>query len=602
MKNLLSIFLIFSAFQLLGQTIENPVLITVNPASATIAPGSESAFIVDFKLPKGIWLGAEGKEARTPPATVIKPVANDKFTFGTPQFPTPFTEGVPAKLGVTKVYKEALQVIIPFTASTDLPEGDYEVSFKITYTPGYNAGRLSTHNKEVYSTSIRIAKDARSEAAIPQPKNGTVSDDFIVPAKIYDVPPFIQFMFTPLKEGTFFTNTLHKLWIDPPNHGKSVRIMPFPFAFSTNFEGSSIGMGVTLFNSTREGTMTGMLAMYGYANEYIGGVLGIQAISCPGAYHNYQFSGFFGGDNYRFVTFHYENLTIGSNGIFGVDLTFNSIEEPRRRFYGLGANTKEEDRVAYRDEELKGILDLYVLPVQNLRVGLGIRYRDIEVGTSINDLKDEGIPFLQEETQFNDLLGLNGGPVFGTRFNLIYDHRDQEFSPSRGFYAKGTVEYNSFLDNDRFTEITDNYWTVHLDMRQYFSTANQKLVFVLRNNWTFNSEENIPFFEGASLGGVNTLRAYDPSRFIGKHSFFASMEMRYDLFKAKILGYPMSIEMAGFLDIGQVFGSGDELGDEMNVDPGISLRMINRPNVGLIINVAHGEDGVYFSGGIGLPF
>ena len=570
--------------------------------SPSIAPGAESAIIVNFKLPKGIWLGAKSKDARTPPATIIKPVANDNFIFGTPQFPEPYVEGVPAKLGITKVYKEAVQVVIPFRVATNASDGDHPINVKITYTPGYNAGRLASHNKEVYGTTITVSKNAPQPNTIPQPKNGTVADDFIVPAKTYNVSPLFQFMFTPLKEGTFLTNTLHKIWVDPVNHGKTVRIMPFPFAFTSNFEGSSVGMGLTVFNSTREGTMTGMFAMYGYANEYIGGAFGIQAISCPAAYHNYQFSAFLGGDSYRFITFHYENLTIGQKGNFGLELTANSINEPRRRFYGLGANSKEDDETAYRDEELLGVLDFYFLPIQNFRFGAGLRYRDIQTGTSIQDLADEGLPFLVEESQFSNLLGLNGGSVLGPRINLVYDHRDQEFSPSRGFYGKTTVEYNSILDDEGSSELVDNYWTLNLDLRQYFSTANQKLIFLIRNTWTFNSEDNIPFFESAGLGGGSTLRAYDPNRFLGKNSVFGSMEMRYTLFKAKILGYPMSIEMAGFLDAGQVFGRGDELGDELNIDPGISLRMINRPNVGMIFNVASGEDGLYFSGGIGLPF
>lgn len=602
MQKLITIILILCTLSMYGQTVDKPVLITVNPISNTVAPSGQSAVVIEFKIPKGIWLGAQSKAARTPPATVIRPVSNDKFTFDTPLFPEPYTEGVPAKIGVTKVYKEVLQVVVPFTVAANAPDGDYPINFNITYTPGYNAGRLSTHNKEVYSATISISKDATQQPVIPEPQNGEVSDDFIVAAKEYNVSPIFRFMFTPLKEETFLTKSLHSIWLDPQNHGKTVRLMPFPYAYTNNIEGSSVGMGLALFNSTREGTMTGMFAMFGYSNEYIGGAYGIQAVSCPAAYHNYQFFAFGGGENYRFISFHYENLTIGKKENFGIELTANSFNEPRRRFYGFGPTTKESDGTAYREEELEGILDAYFLPVQNIRVGLGLRYRDIDTGASITDLSDEGIPFLLEDNRFTNLLGLNGGSVFGTRFNLVYDHRDQEFSPSRGFYGKTTFEYNNLLDNETAPAVTDNYWTVNLDMRQYFSTANQRLVFLLRNSWTFNSEENIPFFEGASLGGVNTMRAYDPDRFVGKNSFFASMEMRVTLFDIKVLGYPMSVEMAGFLDAGQVFGAGHQLGDELNLDPGVSIRMINRPNVGMIFNIASGEDGMYFSGGIGLPF
>lgn len=42
-------------------------------------------------------------------------------------------------------------------------------------------------------------------------------------------------------------------------------------------------------------------------------------------------------------------------------------------------------------------------------------------------------------------------------------------------------------------------------------------------------------------------------------------------------------------------------GDDFNVNPGVSMRMSNPPNVGLTINVAYGQDGVYSTGGITLP-
>ena len=124
----------------------------------------------------------------------------------------------------------------------------------------------------------------------------------------------------------------------------------------------------------------------------------------------------------------------------------------------------------------------------------------------------------------------------------------------------------------------------------------------MRGALDLKSESNIPFYMLSSLGGLNTLRAYDTQRWLGQHSVFASGEMRYTLFKIPVLGYPMDIEMGAFLDIGQVFNDSDELGDDLNVDPGITVRMINKPNVGLIFNYAFGEDGGYFTGGIGLPF
>jgi hypothetical protein len=117
---------------------------------------------------------------------------------------------VPAKLGTTKAYKETFTVIVPYTVNEGTAEGDHTISVNLTYTPGYNAGRFSTHNKETYSTTIKVDQNATATGNIPQAKNGTVADDFIVAAKTYDnVSPFFRFMFTPLKEETSVLH--HKL-------------------------------------------------------------------------------------------------------------------------------------------------------------------------------------------------------------------------------------------------------------------------------------------------------------------------------------------------------------------------------------------------------
>jgi len=105
------IFLLGIMFQTIGnaQTIDKPVEIDLQLVDQKVAPGSKSAVIVTFKIPKWIWLGAEKGAARTPPGTVVKGISNESVSFGEPQFPEPFVEGVPAKLGVSRVYKDTIK-------------------------------------------------------------------------------------------------------------------------------------------------------------------------------------------------------------------------------------------------------------------------------------------------------------------------------------------------------------------------------------------------------------------------------------------------------------------------------------------------------------
>ena len=600
-KYLTLIFILLQIANTFGQTSSKPVVIELKTSDQNVAPGQKSSVIATFKVPKWIWLGASAEDARTPPGTSIKPSSVSGFNFEDAIFPEPFEEWVPAKLGKTKVYKELVEIVIPFTVDNTVKEGSYDVKFKINYTPGYNAGRMATHTNEEYTVKINVKKGAKS-STIPLPKNGSVPDDFQVKAKTFDdIPSAFKFMFNPLNEEKGITKALHKIWLDKSGHGKTVRFMPFPSFTTTNTTGTSIGMGASFMNATKEGTMTGMFSMSAYVNDLIGVAYGVQAISCPGAYHNYQFSAYFGSESFRNVTLHYENFTL-SNSSLGIDVDIESSNEPRSRFYGLGPISTEEQETAYRQVKLKGILDVYSLHMQNLRLGLGVSYHDYDAEESFADIvTDEGIQFLQNSALSEGLIGFEGGSTVGVRFNAIYDHRDQEFSPSKGTFAKMTISRNSISDIET-EDLPSSYYGLDLDMRQYFSGPSQKLVVLMRGALELKSESDLPFYQLSSLGGINTSRAYDADRYLGQHSVFASAEMRYTFFTIPVLGYPMSIEMGAFLDVGQVFGGDFSAGDDLNVDPGVSMRMINKPNVGVVLNYAYGSDGAYLSGGIGLPF
>ena len=600
-RTLLLCSLVIFAQQSIAQTIENPVAITLMTDANTVSPEHPSYVVVQFKIPKGMWMGPEPYEARTPPGTKIVPAEMPGFTFEKAMFPESLKEWVPAKLGTTKVLKEVVNVVVPYSVDQSVSDGNHQLTFYITYTPSYTAGKLSTHVKEAYTIDVSVASGSQ-QVAIPSPSLEPVSEDFKVQPKDYeDVSKVFRFLFKPWNEESGFVKALHTVWQDPEGHGKTVRIMPFPTSFTTNITGSSVGMGAALFNSTREGTMTGSLSVTASSNDLIGGGFGITAISCPGAYHNYQFGAFFGGESYRDISLKYENYTVADSK-FGYNFSFRSVEEPRQRFNGLGNASLEDNETAYRQTLLHTGLDLYSTGIQSFRFGLGLSYDDYDVGTSFEKVRvEEGIDFLQNSILSEGLLGLDGNSRFGVKANLIYDHKDQEFTPAKGLFAKLSLSQNSISNTDN-TAIEDNYLGVDLDVRQYFSGPSQKLVGLLRGGLQLKSETNLPFYMLSSLGGPESMRAYDFERFLGKNSFFTSAEIRYSVLKLQVLGYPMDMEMGAFLDVGQIFGDGVDLGDDLKVDPGLSLRFINKPNIGLILTYANGDDGGYVTGGIGLPF
>jgi len=588
-------------------TIKNPVQVRVVPADRTVAPGERSALRVTFKLPKFMWLGAPAGQARTPAGTKIEMPETGAFEFEPAQYPDTQVEGLPVHLGLTSVYQGEMEAIVPFRVRADAPEGEHEITARITYTPGFNAGNLTTHVDERYSTTVQVdPREEAGDATLPSPSVSSVSDDFQVRG---DRNPFVSSMEPMLHrydESSSFASAMHTLFNDPEGHNKILRHAPFPFFESTNQSGVSIGGGMTFLNSTQEGVMTGSLSLQGFHNEYVGAGFGFDYLTCPAAYKNLQIRGRVAVEDYADLEVSWEDFTLGSDDRWGVQVDAVAVTDPRTRFYGLGRAADDEDVSIYDHEEVGGTVDVYHLPIENLRIGLGVKARYVDVAQGLTDVTDSEVDGVirqfTEVTRFEDTPGIDGATVAGGRLNVIYDARNQEFNPTSGFFGKITAEFDQIVDDQNEASLADNYGRFRINLRQYVSTVDREWTLVLRNESTFTTQEDIPFFEKASLGGLRSLRAFDQNRFYGQHSIFGSIELRHTVGDVTFMGFPFAVKANAFLDSGQVFDTTDQLFDgEFNVNPGISLRMSNPPNVGFTTNISFGQDGVNFSGGVSLP-
>ena len=115
-----------------SQTSSRPISIQVLNEHNKVAPGNSSFVTVQFNIPKGIWMGGSGDEARIPPKTKIATPDLAGFTFQDLIFPESLEDWVPTKLGKTKVYREVVNVIVPYTVEANAPEGEYDLAFELT--------------------------------------------------------------------------------------------------------------------------------------------------------------------------------------------------------------------------------------------------------------------------------------------------------------------------------------------------------------------------------------------------------------------------------------------------------------------------------------
>ncbi|MDP2365789.1 MAG: BamA/TamA family outer membrane protein, partial [Ignavibacteria bacterium] len=590
-----------------SQTIKNPIDVKINVVSSTIIPGQRSAVEIVFKIPRGFWLGDNNLSSRIPPPVYIEMKQIENFNFEKPLFPESRVEGVPVQKGITHVYEGEIRAVVPFTTSKYLKDGDYTITESVTYTPGLNAGRLTAHVDEEYSITVKVSsKGQLVQSEIPKPFVGEVPESFFVAEEITELPEPLNSILYRWSEDSWFAKFIHWTQVDPDNHGKHIQTVVTPFYGFTENNGITAGMGMSLLNVTREGIMTGQTQIRGFYNQYVGTTFAFEAVSCPAAYFNYWVSGQIssGGQN-KAISVHIENLTLGESDRFGYELFADAFRDPRYRFYGIGAGTKEEDKTNYAHQENSALLDIFWMPIDHIRFTVGGKIRNVDVFDG-NDKIREFMPwttdFIGEGGKFSNVPGIKGATVAGGRMSVKYDGRNSEFAPSAGFYGRLTAEYNHITEQEVTTlEKVENYGRFSADLRQYFSSPDQVMSLLLRASATFTTNKNIPFFEQAKLGGDFSNRGFDNNRFYGQHSIFASMEFRYQIMSLVVMGMPMDVEMAPFLDAGQVFDDNGFAG-RFNVNPGMSLRILARPNLGIVGNAAIGQDGLIFTGGVALPF
>jgi hemolysin activation/secretion protein len=105
------------------------------------------------------------------------------------------------------------------------------------------------------------------------------------------------------------------------------------------------------------------------------------------------------------------------------------------------------------------------------------------------------------------------------------------------------------------------------------------------------------------LGGETTLRGFGQNRFIDDTALLINLEERIPVRQQKVLDYLLDLEVSPFLGIGRVM-SGFSTRDlkDLQVNPGVSLRILARPNVVGRLDIAYGRDGANLFVGLDYPF
>jgi outer membrane protein assembly factor BamA len=179
-------------------------------------------------------------------------------------------------------------------------------------------------------------------------------------------------------------------------------------------------------------------------------------------------------------------------------------------FYGIGNQVEESDQEAY-DARYPRFRFSYARQLRpNFYIGLRYSYDNFK----ITQLEEGGL------LETNNYIGKEGGTISGLGPLLIYDSRDDQLYPTRGFYLESSFQqFGDYLGADF------NYGNFLLDARKLFPIKKDQVV--VTNLYAQFNSKGAPFFALAQLGGNKVLRGLFEGKYRDRNVLALQGEYRW---------------------------------------------------------------------------
>jgi outer membrane protein assembly factor BamA len=371
-----------------------------------------------------------------------------------------------------------------------------------------------------------------------------------------------------------------------------MKIIPLPAFSTTKNEGETYGNLTALLFTNEAGEIYAIMAPFVVYNK----VMGVKSA--------WQIFGYMSGDRdfvakvsystkiNREFRFEYKDPSL-SHGRFVIEGGVLYFKESTSRFFGLSQESRTEDETNFTHRELTARFLFGINFTRTLNLALTERYR--EVGIQLGGV--DRLPFIG--SRFQALDGLKGAATWGHRLTLNYDRQDDRTTPTEGEAMNFFSEWGHIFRDGHITPFA----RYGLQAKGWFPFSDKRLILVPNVQMQWLSASHVPFFERSTLGGEDTLRAYGLGRFVDDHFILVNLEGRIRVAKREILDVKTEVELAPFVDMGKVYSTlRGRFFDDWEVNPGLGMRILVRPNVVGRFDAAYGREGVTFFVGLNFPF
>lgn len=264
------------------------------------------------------------------------------------------------------------------------------------------------------------------------------------------------------------------------------------------------------------------------------------------------------------------------------------------RFFGFQSDSPVEGETNYTDEAygFTAMVGYDIAP--NLQLQFGERFRKFNMKRGAVTK----LPYTAEEFTDDEVPGIDGFTTHAQKVALVYSTLDSRDMPTRGLYAKASVEASW-----KALGSSCDFRHYEFELKGYLPLVNARYISVGRIVYNQTLGNRVPFLERSILGGETTLRGYGRNRFIDSSYLLLNLEERIRLFRWELFNVNTDWELAPFIDFGAVTESLDTIRTRnFEFNPGIGFRAVVRPNIVGRVDVGFGNDGPAVFVGLGYPF
>lgn len=279
---------------------------------------------------------------------------------------------------------------------------------------------------------------------------------------------------------------------------------------------------------------------------------------------------------------------------FNLDASYST---PRfsENFFGLSNESVYDKENVEREYNRARISKFFFAPSISKKSWMNLENK-IQLTFEDNKVQRNGDRFVDQSPDVRPEV-FNNQQFTGLNYTFSFKNLDNNAFPTLGMEFILSADWKSNISNfdKNFLTFNGTFTIDHrLDKRGNFVLANSSNAMLINNN-------NFEFYQAASIGGNNGMRAFRNDRFSGRSYFTNNSEVRWDFGRVRNNIIPANMGVLIGYDIGRVWND-KENSNKWHQSAGVGFWMSVVEMFSARLNYFYGSDGGRISGGVGMTF